>query len=128
MLTCPNTNCARVIYSPTIRRGEVWMKCNVAEKQRHGACPAHWLNITLPADARLQDLAAVVGMHEAVCILFHQFGSSTHADPYKLPVNTRLTSDPTRPVHIQIAARARDEHHLRYAPIAEVLRALQIST
>lgn len=126
MLTCPNTACARVIYSPTIRRGEVWMKCNISEKQRRGACPAHWLNITLPTGARGMDIAAVVGRDAALAIV-----ASIILPPWTVPADTvlaiPLVSELGKAVHVQIAARARDEHHLRYAPIAEVLHALQIT-
>jgi hypothetical protein len=125
VLSCPNAACARTIYTPTLRIGEAWMKCNVAEKQRRGACPAHWFNLTLSSGSRGKHLALLIGRGYALAIL-----ATIAKPPWSVPADTvlelPLASEPGRPVHIQIACRARDEHHLRYAPIAEVLKTLQI--
>lgn len=122
VLSCPT--CGRVLYSPTIREGEAWLKCNIAEKQRRGGCPAHWFNITMRPDASGLTLAGVVGRDAAVAIL-RTIVSSRSAEPVVL-LGMQLASDPVRPVHVQLSARARDEHHFRYAPIGDVLKALQI--
>lgn len=126
ILTCPNPRCSRTVYSPAVRRGELWMKCNVAEKQRRGSCFTHWLNITLPNGSTGFDLTGIVGQRPALLIL-----STIIQPPWTVPADVvlrmPLASEPGKPVHVQIPCRARDEHHLRYAPIADVLRALQIA-
>lgn len=120
MLTCPNPSCARTIYSPTVRLGEAWLKCNIAEKHRRGVCPAHWFNLTLPPRASGLDLVRYVGPLYAERIV--RAVAPILGDWYREP----LASESDKPVHVQIVCRARDEHHLRYAPIADVLRSLQI--
>lgn len=127
LLTCPNSECGRTIYSPSIRYGELWMKCNVGGKARHGSCPAHWLNVTLPPGATGHTLERLVGRASAIEIL-----ATVVKPPWSVPADTvlslQLSGETGKPVHVQITCRARDEHHLRYAPMADVLRALQIST
>lgn len=125
ILTCPNPNCGRTIYSPTIRVGEVWMKCNVAEKHRRGGCPAHWLNLTLAPRSTGHTLASLIGFWPTVALL-----QVIMPGPWVVPSDTvlaiQLSSDDTRPVHVQVTCRARDEHHLRYATVADILMALHI--
>jgi hypothetical protein len=125
ILTCPNVSCMRTIYTPTIRSGEAWMKCNLGEKSRRGACPAHWLNITMAPGATGWTLAGIVGETMAFSLI-----GTLIPPPWNVPAERvmalPLASEPSKPVHVQIASRARDEHHLRYAPIGEVLRALQL--
>lgn len=127
VLSCPNAHCSRVIYSPSVRYGQLWMKCNVAEIQRRQTCPAHWFNLTLGPGATGLHLVDVVGRdlawHIMRQVLPPNVAAPDRADELFI---YPLAGERDKPVHIQLACRGRDEHHLRYAPLADVIRGLQI--
>lgn len=121
ILSCPT--CGRPLYAPTIRTGEAWLRCNLSDKARRSACPAHWFNLTLAPGATGRDIARVVGEVGALLIV-----ATIVRPPWNVPadhvMSLTLLSEPGRPVHVQVPCRARDEHHLRYAPASDVVSRL----
>lgn len=93
---------------------------------------ARWLNITLPPEATGEDLARLIGECEALALL-RAIAPALLAG-LQIPLS-RMAGlvlagadliRPEKPVHLQVPCTARDEHAYRYAPVAELLRAVQI--